>query len=591
MVPEDHDGLENAEKRFSGIGVSSGIALAHAHVRNNYFVEPDKYIIDDEAKDEEISRLEKAIAGTKEQIGSLKDQVREAAGSEGEENIFDAHLLVLEDKVVLDEVRKNVREDNFNIEYAFYKTMSHYIEALRKIGDRYLRERVVDVEDVMRRVLRNLASGEKAEYSARHDHVLVVPELTPSDTAQMNHSLVQGFATEIGSYTSHAAIIARSLGLPAVVGINRFCEEVHTGDQLLIDGYNGVVVINPSASTLSEYEILKKEKDKLTEGLEEFINKDAETKDGREIILSANIEFAYESDLAKKNGAKGIGLFRTEFFYMNTSGAPDEEEQFQTYSEVAGTVDPNSVIIRTLDIGGDKLQNNSIKPELNPFLGWRGVRVSLDRPELFKVQLRAILRAAAVSKVGIMFPMISTLKELKQAKELLNEAENELIDAGVTYERPDEIGAMIEVPSAALIADQLAKEVDFFSVGTNDLIQYTMAVDRINERVSDLYQPLNPAVVRLLKETINAGHDAGIWVGVCGEMASDLFFTPLLIGLGFDELSVGAPRVPAIKHAIRSLDYEVCKSMAEAALCDASPDQIFRRCEKIALESYPEMLG
>ena len=591
MVPEDHDGLENAEKRFSGIGVSSGIALAHAHVRNNYFVEPDKYIIDDEAKDEEISRLEKAIAGTKEQIGSLKDQVREAAGSEGEENIFDAHLLVLEDKVVLDEVRKNVREDNFNIEYAFYKTMSHYIEALRKIGDRYLRERVVDVEDVMRRVLRNLASGEKAEYSARHDHVLVVPELTPSDTAQMNHSLVQGFATEIGSYTSHAAIIARSLGLPAVVGINRFCEEVHTGDQLLIDGYNGVVFINPSASTLSEYEILKKEKDKLREGLEEFINKDAETKDGREIILSANIEFAYESDLAKKNGAKGIGLFRTEFFYMNTSGAPDEEEQFQTYSEVAGTVDPNTVIIRTLDIGGDKLQNNSIKPELNPFLGWRGVRVSLDRPELFKVQLRAILRAAAFSKVGIMFPMISTLKELKQAKELLNEAENELIDAGVTYERPAEIGAMIEVPSAALIADQLAKEVDFFSVGTNDLIQYTMAVDRINERVSDLYQPLNPAVVRLLKETINAGHDAGIWVGVCGEMASDLFFTPLLIGLGFDELSVGAPRVPAIKHAIRSLDYEVCKSMAEAALCDASPDQIFRRCEKIALESYPEMLG
>ena len=591
MVPENHNGLENAEKRFSGIGVSSGIALAHAHVKNNYFVEPDKYIIDDKAKDEGISRLEKAIVGTKEQIGLLKDQVREAACSEGEENIFDAHLLVLEDKVVLDEVRKNVREDNFNIEYAFYKTMSHYIEALRKIGDRYLRERVVDVEDVMRRVLRNLASGEKAEYSARHDHVLVVPELTPSDAAQMNHSLVQGFATEIGSYTSHASIIARSLGLPAVVGINRFCEEVHTGDQLLIDGYNGIVVINPSASTLSEYEILKKEKDKLREGLEEFINKDAETKDGREIILSANIEFAYESDLAKKNGAKGIGLFRTEFFYMNTSGAPDEEEQFQTYSEVASSVDPNTVIIRTLDIGGDKLQNNSIKPELNPFLGWRGVRVSLDRPELFKVQLRAILRAAAISKVGIMFPMISTLKELKQAKELLNEAENELIDAGVTYERPAEIGAMIEVPSAALIADQLAKEVDFFSVGTNDLIQYTMAVDRINERVSDLYQPLNPAVVRLLKETINAGRDAGIWVGVCGEMASDLFFTPLLIGLGFDELSVGAPRVPAIKHAIRSLDYEVCKSMAEAALCDASPDQIFTRCKKIAFESYPEMLG
>jgi len=591
MISEDNNKIENAEKRFSGMGVSSGIALAHAYVRNNFFVEPDKYIIDDAEKDEEISRLENAIAGTREQIELLKDQVSEATSSKGEESIFDAHLLVLEDKVVLDEVWKNVREHNFNIEYAFYKTMSHYIEALRKIDDLYLRERVVDVEDVMRRVLRNLASGEKAEHSGRHAHVLVVPELTPSDTAQMNHSLVQGFATEIGSYTSHAAIIARSLGLPAVVGINRFCEEVHTGDQLLIDGYNGIVVINPSASTLSEYELLKEEKDKLREGLEKFIDKDAETKDGREITLSANIEFAYESDLAKKNGAKGIGLFRTEFFYMNTSGAPDEEEQFQTYSEVANNVDPNTVIIRTLDIGGDKLHDNSMKTELNPFLGWRGVRVSLDRPEIFKVQLRAILRAASLSKLGIMFPMISTLNELKQAKELLDEAENELINEGVAYEKPAEIGAMIEVPSAALIADQLAKEVDFFSVGTNDLIQYTMAVDRINERVSDLYQPLNPAVVRLLKETVNAGHGAGIWVGVCGEMASDLFFTPLLIGLGFDELSVGAPRVPAIKHAIRNLDYEVCKSMAEAALSDVSPDQIFKRCKKIALDSYPELLG
>ena len=591
MIPEDDHKLASAEKRFSGIGVSSGIALAHAHVRNNFFVEPDKYIIDHKAKDEEISRLENAIVDTKEQIELLKNQVREATKSKGEENIFDAHLLVLEDKVVLDEVRRNVREDNLNIEYAFYKTMSHYIEALRKIDDRYLRERVVDIEDVMRRVLRNLASGEKAEHSARHTHVLVVPELTPSDTAQMNHSLVQGFATEVGSYTSHAAIIARSLGLPAVVGIHRFCEEVHTGDKLLIDGYNGVVVINPSPSTLSEYELLKKEKDKISEGLEKLIDKEAETKDGRKITLSANIEFAYESDLAKNNGAKGVGLFRTEFFYMNSSSAPDEEQQFQTYSEVANTVDPNNVIIRTLDIGGDKLHENSVKAELNPFLGWRGVRVSLGRPDIFKVQLRAILRAASLAKVGIMFPMISTLDELKQAKQLLNEAENELINEGVPYERPAEIGAMIEVPSAALIADQLAKEVDFFSVGTNDLIQYTMAVDRINERVADLYQPLNPAVVRLLKETINAGHDAGIWVGVCGEMASDLFFTPLLIGLGFDELSVGAPRVPAIKYAIRSLDYDVCKSMAEAALSDISPDQILERCKKIARDSYPELIG
>jgi len=591
MASEDNHNAANAEKRFSGIGVSFGIALAHAFVRNSFFVEPDKYIIDDFAKDDEISRLEDSIEVTKGQIELLKNQVREAASTQGEENIFDAHLLVLEDAVVLDEVRRNVREDNLNIEYAFYRTMSNYIETLRKIDDSYLRERVVDIEDVMRRVIRNLSSGEKAEHSARHDHVLVVPELTPSDTAQMDHSLVQGFATEIGSYTSHAAIIARSLGLPAVVGLNGFCEQVHTGDQLLIDGYNGLVVINPSESTISEYELLKKEKDKLSKGLEKFIDKDAETKDGRKITLSANIEFAYESDLAKNNGAKGVGLFRTEFFYMNASGAPNEEEQFQTYSEVANRVDPESVIIRTLDIGGDKLLESSVKAELNPFLGWRGIRVSLCRPKIFKAQLRAILRAASSAPIGIMFPMISTLDELKRAKELLYEAENELINEGAVYQRPAEIGAMIEVPSAALIADQLAKEVDFFSVGTNDLVQYTLAVDRINEKVSDLYQPLNPAVVRLLRETIRAGHDAGIWVGVCGEMASDLYFTPLLVGLGFDELSVGAPRVPAIKYAIRSLDYNVCKSMAEDALSDISPDQILERCKKIALDSYPELIG
>ena len=462
MISEDSHNLTGSEKRFSGVGVSPGIALAHAFVRSNFFIEPDKYIIDDSAKDDEISRLENSIEETKKQIEVLKNQVREATSGEGEENIFDAHLLVLEDKVVLDEVRRDVLEDNLNIEYAFYKTMSRYIDTLRKINDGYLRERVIDIEDVMRRVLRNLSLGEKAEHSARNAHVLVVPELTPSDTAQMDHSLVKGFATEVGSYTSHAAIIARSLGLPAVVGIYRFCRQVHTGDQLLIDGYNGVVVINPSTETLSEYELLKKEKDKVSKELEKIIDKDAETKDGRSITLSANIEFAYESDLAKNNGAKGVGLFRTEFFYMNASGAPDEEEQFRTYSEVSNRVKPNSVIIRTLDIGGDKLPENSVGAELNPFLGWRGIRVSLCRPEMFKTQLRAVLRAASSARIGIMFPMISTLDELKRAKELLNEAENELMHEGVVYERPAEIGAMIEVVGEAKAERPLApKPIDF----------------------------------------------------------------------------------------------------------------------------------
>ena len=581
----------NSERRFQGVGVSQGIAIAHAYVRGDVFIEPDKYSIDSSQKNEEIQRLKNALDETKKQIQNLKEQVRLASGENKEEAIFDAHLLVLEDHEVLDKVKNIILNDGLNVEYAFYDIMGRYIRELKKINDRYLRERVVDIEDVMKRVLVNLSSVEKAEQSATHDHILVIKELTPSDTAQIDHSLVKGFATEVGSYTSHAAIIARSLGLPAVVGIRGLSHQLHTGNTILIDGYEGLVILDPSAETLSKYKHLKKEKNKVLQKLQEARFEDPVTKDGRSITLSANIEFAYEALHAKENGAQGVGLFRTEFFYLNSKGLPDEDTQEQIYSKVSDNLAPDTLIIRTVDIGGDKIPSEDNEIELNPFLGWRGIRISLDRPEMFKTQLRAILRSAHSSSIGIMFPMISTIYELRYAKQLLEEVECDLDNEGIPYGKPREVGAMIEVPSAALLSSKLAKEVDFFSVGTNDLVQYTLAVDRINENVSDLYQPANPAVIKLLDQTVRSGHDEGIWVGVCGEMASDLLLTPLLLGLGFDEFSVGSPQVPAVKYALRKLNYRECKEMAKEAIKCGDEEAVLNLCREIANTTYPEIIN
>ena len=581
----------NSERRFQGVGVSQGIAIAHAYVRGEVFIEPDKYSIDSSQKNEEIQRLKNALDETKKQIQNLKEQVRLASGANKEEAIFDAHLLVLEDHEVLDKVKNIILNDGLNVEYAFYDIMGRYIRELKKINDRYLRERVVDIEDVMKRVLVNLSSVEKAEQSATHDHILVIKELTPSDTAQIDHSLVKGFATEVGSYTSHAAIIARSLGLPAVVGIRGLSHQLHTGNTILIDGYKGLVILDPSAETLSDYKHLKKEKNRVVQKLQEARFEDPVTKDGRSITLSANIEFAYEAVHAKENGAQGVGLFRTEFFYLNSKGLPDEDTQEQIYSQVSDNLAPDTLIIRTVDIGGDKIPSEDNEIELNPFLGWRGIRISLDRPEMFKTQLRAILRSAHSSSIGIMFPMISTICELRYAKQLLEEVECDLDNEGIPHGKPREVGAMIEVPSAALLSSQLAKEVDFFSVGTNDLVQYTLAVDRINENVSDLYQPANPAVIKLLDQTVRSGHDEGIWVGVCGEMASDLLLTPLLLGLGFDEFSVGSPQVPAVKYALRKLNYRECKEMAKEAIKCSDEKGVLNFCREIANTTYPEIIN
>ncbi len=579
------------EIRFSGLAVSPGIGTGKAFVHGAIAVEPETYQVGQEDIEAEIARMEVALADTRKQIEQLQDQVGRSSGNHREVGIFDAHLLMLEDRSVLDEVVGIVRGEMVNIESALYRVINNYISVLRASNDVYLRQRVIDFEDVMRRILRNLSLMRPADQRVRHEHILIAHELTPSDTAAMDRSLVMGFATEVGGSTAHTAIIARSLGLPAVVGLRGICDAIHTGDALLIDGYNGILIINTSAETLSEYDVLADEKSSAAKCLEEIRDSKPETSDGREITLSENIEFEHEVSIAKGNGAQGIGLYRTEFFYMHDGNMPSEEHQVENYSRVARGIAPDGVIIRTVDIGGDKLPDGLAEPEANPFLGWRGVRLTLARTEMFKTQIRAILRAGAAGDVSVMFPMLSTLDEVQTCRRLLEECAEELEREGVEHSRRIDIGAMIEVPSAALIADQIAAEVDFLSVGTNDLIQYTMAVDRVNDQVADLYQPLNPAVVRLLKMIVSAGHDQDIWVGVCGEMASDLLCVPLLVGLGFDEFSVSAPRVPAVKHALRSLSYEQCKAMASEVAACSGQEEILEHCRALAVQSYPGLLS
>jgi phosphoenolpyruvate-protein phosphotransferase (PTS system enzyme I) len=579
------------ERVFRGIGVSAGVCRGKILVLHRARRVIVRREIAADAVDPEVMRFEKALAQTRRQISEVQRQVIERMGVK-EGDIFEAHLLMLEDRMLVDEVIRMVRDQKVGAEHAFHEVSDRYIAALAAIEDEYLRERAGDMRDLTIRVLDNLLEV-KNEFDVRHlkePCILVSHDLSPSTTAQLDKNFVLGFATDIGGHTSHTAIMARSLGIPAVVGLQEISNELESGDYALLDGYNGNVIVNPTDQSLFEYGQLAKIKASLEEKLQEIKMQPAVTLDGKNVTLSANIEDQNDIEAVRSGGADGVGLFRTEFLFISRASLPTEEEQFKVYHQVAAALKPNPVVIRTLDLGGDKFSSHlQVAREMNPFLGWRAIRFCLAQPQIFRAQLRAILRASAEGNVKMMYPMISGLDELKQANALVEKCKEELRAEKIAFDEKMEIGVMIEIPSAALIADALAQRSNFFSIGSNDLIQYTLAADRTNEKVSHLYEPTHPAIIRLIKATVEAAHRKGIWTGVCGEIAGDPVLAPLLIGLGVDKLSASPSLVAPVKYIIRRLKLSEAQALAEFACHCESPAEILARCQQFARDTAPSL--
>ena len=588
-LPRVLDRRNTGEKMLRGIPVSQGVSRSRVVVLNRTRIAPATGDIAEPDLAVEEDRLQAALAETRRQILSMQGRLRDAMGAK-EALIFDSHLLVLEDPMLLEEVSRFIREDLVSAEYAFFKASEKYADALAKVDDAYLSERAADIRDVTQRVLANLMGRPTCAGLAdlTEPCIVVAHDLTPSDTAMMDPAKVLGCLTEVGSRTSHTAILARSLRIPAVLGLGEAISELHTGQSVLLDGFNGFVVIDPSKQMLFEYGQLVERQTSIEESLEVIHDDAAETRDGHRIILSSNIERAADVESVLQCGAIGVGLFRTEFLFINRSDLPNEEEQFEAYRHVAESLAPDPVIIRTLDLGGDKLLSHvNVAAEMNPFLGWRAIRLCLQEKDLFSTQLRAILRASAYGNLKIMYPMVSGVEELEAANVLLDECREQLRAEDVAFADAVEIGVMIETPSAAMIADSLAKRVQFFSIGTNDLIQYTLAVDRLNEKIAHLYEPTHPGILRLIKATVDAGQAHGIWTGVCGEMAGDVAAVPLLLGLGVTELSVTPSMVPRVKMLIRSIEMSQARELAEFALDSDSPKEILARAEALAKAAVP----
>jgi phosphoenolpyruvate-protein phosphotransferase (PTS system enzyme I) len=576
------------EKIWTGAPVSDGVAHAVVHVLKDQFDEPDEDSIMPDMVAAEMARLHAALDVTRQEIEELQRVMGGELGS-AESEIFETHLLILQDSTILKQTEKTVREQRVCVDWAYYKLMCKHMNALRGLDDAYLRERFLDVKDVTQRVMRHLR-GELMQHPMFDEPVIIVAhDLTPSDTVQLDRSKVLGFAVETGSTVSHAAIIARSLAIPAVVKLHGICEELHSGDTVLLDGEGGLLILNPTAETLARYRSREEQAERREDVFQLERHAQAQTVCGRPICVGVNAEFVEEAEIIQDCGAEEVGLFRTEFLHMENPNAT-EDELAEAYSRVVRSLAPKRVVFRTLDLGGDKVDERlAVEPEPNPFLGWRGIRLSLGLKPLFKRQLRALLRAGMHGSVGIMFPMVSGVQEVLDAKAILSECADELTAEGVDVPDEIEVGAMIEIPSAALSADLIAAEVDFLSLGTNDLIQYTIAVDRLNDRVAGLYQPTHPAVLRLIGMSVQAARGAGIRIGMCGEMASDLTLTPLMIGLGLNELSVASTQVARVKHAVRRLAVKECEALAVLAAKQTSPAEILHLSRAVAERCYPEL--
>ncbi len=582
---------EKTEQTFNGIAASPGIAMGSAVVlAQQELVVPQRRLQPDEIKSE-LERLMSAVETSKNQLIEIRDSV---AGDMGESyaRIFDAHVMILEDRRSLDDVVGRI-EDGHNAEFAFNAVFLRHEKELWAKGDVYIKDRAGDIRDVRRRVLSNLSGMRRSPGDLSNldsDVIVIAHDLSPADTAQMRKERVMAFGTDIGGRTSHTAIMARSLEIPAVVGLKNVSAVVTDGDFVIVDGNRGKVVISPSSTTLNRYSMEIERYSSFTKGLLRFKDLPAVTIDHHSVMLSANIESHEEVDSVLEHGAQGIGLYRTEFMYIGREGLPSEEEQHRIYEAVAAAVSPNPVIIRTMDLGGDKFLSAFESPkEMNPYLGWRGIRFCLARKDIFKVHLRAILRASARGNVKIMYPMISNLDELIEANAVLDEVKAELKTEGHAFDDDCEVGIMVETPAAVMIARELAEHVDFFSIGSNDLIQYALAADRGNEKVAYLYEPLHPAVLRFIKETIDVAKESGIWVGLCGEMASDLVCAFVLLGMGVDELSASPYVVPEIKEMVRSVYFSDAREVAERALTTARPGEVRKMTmEKIGKEQ-PDM--
>ncbi|WP_064092353.1 phosphoenolpyruvate--protein phosphotransferase [Rossellomorea aquimaris] len=564
---------------LKGIAASNGIAIAKAY----RLVEPDlsfdKKTIDH--AETEVTRFQEAISTSKSELEAIRDKAREELG-EDKAQIFEAHLLVLSDPELLTPIEDKVKSENVNAEFALKETADMFVSMFESMDNEYMKERASDIRDVTKRVLSHLLGVQIANPSMVTEEVIVIAEdLTPSDTAQLNREFVKGFTTDIGGRTSHSAIMARSMEIPAVVGTKSITSTVENGDVIIVDGLNGEVHINPTPEVIEEY---KKEHARYEDQKAEWaklVNEPTVSKDGKQVELAANIGTPKDLEGVKNNGGEGVGLYRTEFLYMGRDELPTEEEQYEAYKAVLEGMEGKPVVVRTLDIGGDKeLPYLNLPKEMNPFLGYRAIRLCLDEQEIFRTQLRALLKASPFGNLKIMFPMISNLQEFREAKAVLEEEKKALQESGTSVSDNIEVGIMVEIPSTAVMADTFAKEVDFFSIGTNDLIQYTMAADRMNERVSYLYQPYNPAILRLVKMVIDAAHKEGKWAGMCGEMAGDEIAVPLLLGLGLDEFSMSATSILKARSQIRQLNQKEMEELANQALMLDTNDAVIEAVNK-----------
>lgn len=554
---------------LQGIAASKGIAYGRVFLYLQSELEIPRYTVDPDKRMAEIARFEQALVTTRQQIAALQAQVEKNIGEE-EALIFDAHQMVLEDQALISETIRDFRASGLNIETCFNAVAQRYVQAFAEIDDEYLRERAADIKDVAKRVLHVLLGQKGTSLSNLIDQRIVVAhDISPSEAAGVDRSSALAVATELGSRTSHAVIVARSMKIPAVVGVEGLAAQVKNGAWMIVDGYDGVVIINPTETTLFRYGKIQKEKQSFETRLLAANELPAETLDGVRVTLHANIEKADEVSLVKQYRAEGVGLYRTEYLFLNSSHVPDEEQQYAAYRTIVEGLKPQPVTIRTLDLGGDKPLPGDpglIGQETNPFLGFRAIRMCLEHPELFKAQIRAILRASAHGRVEMMYPMVSGVEELDRANALLEECRAELRAKKVPFDEKLRVGTMIEIPSAALTADLLAQKCQFFSIGTNDLIQYLMAIDRGNNRTAHLYEPTHPAVLRLLKLVVDEAQRHKIKVCVCGELAGDPVYAPLLLGLGIDELSMTPPLLPAVKYVIRNTKFSDAKRLAEEAL-------------------------